>query len=135
MSKCSNFNDLSLFDKLTDTMSLCLALERPHKRFLNLINLSTSRSRTQPNLFLLHRSSLVSSSAGRLVIPRAVTRVRARNQHQIFMQISVVDISQNPPRSFKISSHSSEVSGIEPAFSQLYSQRDTRCFPHVSAQF
>ena len=83
------------------------------------INLFTSRSRTQPNLFLLHRSPLVSSSAVRLVMPRAFARVLARSQHQIFRQISIVDIHQNPPRSFKICSHSSEVSGIEPARKHL----------------
>ena len=44
---------------------LCLALEPSHKHFLNnSINLFTFRSRTQPNLFLLHRSPLVISSAG-----------------------------------------------------------------------
>ena len=56
------------------------------------INLFPFRGRTQPNLFLLHRSPLVSSSAVRLAMPRAFTRVRARRNHQIFRQISIVDL-------------------------------------------
>ena len=56
------------------------------------INLFLFRSHTQPPLFLLHRSPLVSSSAWGLVMPRAFTRVRARNQHQIFKQVSIVDL-------------------------------------------
>ena len=58
------------------------------------MNLFLFRSRTQPPLLLLHRSPLFSSLAWGLVMPRAFARVQASSHHQIFRQISIVDLTR-----------------------------------------
>ena len=96
-----------MVDKLTDIMvetstllvestdSSCARHRQTH--FINLfwmysINLFLFRSRAQPPLFLHDRCPLVSPSAWGLVMPRAFARVRGRSQHQIFRQLSIVDL-------------------------------------------
>ena len=78
------------------------------------INIFLFRSRTQPPLFLLHRSPLVSSSAWGLVL---LAQVQARSPHQIFRQISIVDLPRILLVFFTIVSHSSEFSGTTPVIS------------------
>ena len=115
MSWCFNFNDFTLFEKLTDILiepSTLLVESTNWSCARRLCNSSVCRigtisqapsgcapsipsiffSYTQPFSFQLHRSPLVSSSAWGLVTPRAFARVRARSHHQIFRQISIVDL-------------------------------------------
>ena len=90
---------------------LCFAsLEQSHKHILNVLH-------QYPPVPQSHATSLIpassiSSSAWGLVVPRAFTRVPDRSHHHIFSEYLPGCHSQNPPRSFKVGSHSSKVSGI-----------------------
>ena len=87
---------------------LFLALEESRKHFLNVLHQSLPVP--QSNAITLIPDSSISS-----VISSAW--VRARDEHQIFSGYFPECHSQNPPRSFKIGSQSSKVSGTKPMIS------------------
>ena len=93
---------------------LCIALEQSYKHFLNVLNRSLPVPQSYAELIPASSMTSVSSSAKGLVMPRAFTRVRARNQHQIFKQTSIFDIHQNPSRSAQIGLHSSIEIAVSP---------------------
>ena len=74
---------------------LCLALEQSHKHILNVLHQSPPVPQSHVTSLILASSIFsVSSSAWGLVMPRAFARVRSRNHHQIFRQISIVDLTR-----------------------------------------
>ena len=97
---------------------LCLALEQSHKHILNVLHQSPPVPQSHVTSLIPASSiSSVSSSAWGLVMPRAFARVRSRNHHQIFRQISIVDLPRILLVLSRLVSNSSEVSGTEPAIS------------------
>ena len=95
-----------------------LALEQSYKHLVNVLHQSLPVPQSNGMaLFPASSTSSVSSSAWGLAMPRAFAPVQARDQHQIFSGYFPDCNSQNLPRSFKIESQSSEVSGMEPEIS------------------
>ena len=73
------------------------------------INLFLFRSRTRLSLLLHHRPPLGAPHCDQ----SPFARIWARDQHRVFSEYLPGCHSQNPPRSFNVSSHSRKVSGIK----------------------